>query len=223
MVSRFARTLSGTAVTLAFFCGGSLPELLGTSLAIRPNGDPSPLTIEAHLFDLFAHEWSWTHPLTTSLITKFTPSVRASVEAQRFDLLAPDAGLLGPVARAGVIMFAHCLNEFAGNERAIDAIEAIVGLCSPGTIVAFLDKERYRVTTGALRALKQRLLGQGFEMIEDCDAPYAYTPPDFFLPDAVNRLFFDGKAELDERGNWKPGHFRARTLNLRALVVRKRE
>jgi len=218
---RLRQLLHPDRLAVAFFCGGSLPELLGTALCMSGRGDRG-VAIDALVFDLYIDSWAWTHEISLALAQKYAPDVMINLVPRKFDFLAAhDAMDLDEISKVDFLVFQHCLNEFAGTRRAIDRIEEIGRAARPGSLLMFLDQGKYSVITSAMRDIRDRFVAFGYEVIEDCEAPYVYKTPDFYLPAAAQAGFFDGKASLDEMGNWSPGHRRARELNLRALIVRK--
>lgn len=220
-MSRFRPLLPTDRLNVAFFCGGALPELLGVALCMR--GEKSHVkALDAVVFDKHSKSWAWARNISKALTRKFAPDVTVRLESRELDLL----GSLGeePIAYASgadLVVYQHCLNEFASNAHALDQIEAIGRAARMGSLFLFLDQELYGVTTRALRGIRSRFIAMGYDVIEDCETPYDFVPPDFFLPDPLKYGFFDGPASKDEKGNWTPGHRRARSLNLRALTLRK--
>ena len=184
-------------MTGAYFCGGSLPELLATAVLLGENDDCAN-TLEAVVVDKFADTWAWTYPICTGLAKMFAPSVDVSLGASQEDLTQGlGAETLATVSRADLVFFQHCLNEFVGNDQAMNQIEAIGRAAHDGAIFVFLDQGYYRSVTNAMRAK-------------------------FFLPDPpLKHGFFDGVPQADGQGGWLPGQYRASSLNLRALIMRK--
>ncbi|HTU71640.1 MAG TPA: hypothetical protein VMF11_15160 [Candidatus Baltobacteraceae bacterium] len=220
-LARIQGLLPARDLSAVFFCGGSLPELLATAFSMN-RANVGPKVLNASVFDQYVEAWAWTHQITTALVGLFAPEVVLELQSGAVDLRRRGQGVPQTVANADLVVFQHCLNEFADSPGAIECIERIGRAAPRDTVFLFLDQGKYRTVTRSMLSIRERFVAADYQVLEDCHTPYTYEPPDFFLPDELKSQFFDGIAARDEQGRWTPGHRRARTLNLRALCMRKR-
>lgn len=206
----------GSSPTCVVVCGGPLPEMLGLLSVLH-----APRALRVIAPDLHSDEWRWAQELCADVCRSYVRDLHVQVQPVRCDLLVPlTAEQLVNYANVDIVIVQNCLNEIGNQEQFIANVLSISEGVKTGGYIVFADQANYDTCLPTMVAMREVLVGRGFQVVDDCTDRWELQSS-FVFPPAVRDQFFEVYGTVNEVGQFVPPQ-RARTrMDLRSLVARK--